>query len=118
MAERHTHPVIVHCAAGKDRTGVLVAVLLGLLGVADEEIVHDYALSADAMAALRVKLIERYPEGKEIIEAANELFSATPSNISELLTALRDQYGSIEAYAAASGAGPAVVAGLRDTLLE
>ena len=61
VAERHAHPLIVHCTAGKDRTGVLVAVLLGLLGVPDEAIVEDYALSAGAMAALRQKLIERYP---------------------------------------------------------
>jgi protein-tyrosine phosphatase len=118
VAERQAHPVIVHCAAGKDRTGVLVAVLLGLLGVDDESIVHDYVLSADAMTALRRKMVERYPEGKEIIEGADELFSASPSNISDLLAALRDQYGSIEGYAEAAGAGPAVVSGLREALLE
>ncbi|HUA95973.1 MAG TPA: tyrosine-protein phosphatase, partial [Acidimicrobiales bacterium] len=36
IAERASHPVIVHCTAGKDRTGVLVAVLMALLGVDDE----------------------------------------------------------------------------------
>lgn len=118
VAERHAHPVIVHCTAGKDRTGVLVAVLLGVLGVDDEAIVHDYALSAQAMVALRKKLVERYPEGKEAIEGATEVFSAAPTNISRLLEDLRADYGSIEAYAAAAGAGPAVVTALRDTLLE
>ena len=101
VAKRHAHPVIVHCAAGKDRTGVLVAVLLGLLGVDNETIVADYMLSERAMGALRRKLVERYPEGKEVIEKADELFSADPSNIARLLDALTTQYGSIEGYAAA-----------------
>jgi protein-tyrosine phosphatase len=118
VAERRAHPVIVHCTAGKDRTGVLVAVLMALLGVDDETIVHDYMLSADAMVALRQRLIERYPQGREVIERAEELFSASPGNISDLLAALREQYGSVEAYAEAAGAGPQVVAALRDTLLE
>jgi len=117
VATRETHPVIIHCTAGKDRTGVLVAVLLGLLGVDDETIVEDYALSAIAMRRLRDKLIERYPEGREMIEQADEMFSAAPENIIDLLAELRGQYGSIEAYAAAAGAGPDVVAGLRQHLL-
>ena len=111
-------PVLIHCAAGKDRTGVLIAVLLGLLGVPDETIVADYALSAQAMTALRRKLIERHPEGEEVITRANELFSAAPSNITNLLEVLRERYGSITAYGEAAGIGPDVVASLRDVLLE
>jgi protein tyrosine/serine phosphatase len=118
VAERHAHPVIVHCTAGKDRTGVLVAVLLSLLGVDEQTVVHDYAQSAEAMEALRAKLVERYPEGKDLIEGATEVFSAAPANIEALLADLRADYGSVEEYAEAAGAGPAVVAGLRDTLLE
>lgn len=118
VAERHAHPVIVHCTAGKDRTGVLIAVLLGLLGVPDEVIIEDYALSAGAMEALRAKLIERYPEGREVIERADELFSAHPSNMTELLEHIEARYGTIEAYAAGAGAGPDVVGALREVLLE
>lgn len=45
IADKERHPVAVYCTAGKDRTGVLVAILLSSLGVSDEEIVGDYALS-------------------------------------------------------------------------
>jgi protein-tyrosine phosphatase len=118
LARPGAHPAIVHCTAGKDRTGVLVAVLLGLLGVPDDVIVADYALSAGAMAGVRDKLIARYPEGRQAIEQANEVFSAAPSNISGLLATLRDRYGSIVAYGESVGAGPEVVAGLRRELLD
>ena len=43
-------PVVIGCAAGKDRTGVTIALLLALCGVPDEVIVDDYALSATAFA--------------------------------------------------------------------
>src|SRR5438876_4191 len=44
-------PAVVHCVAGKDRTGTVIALLLALLDVGDEEIAADYALSAPALAA-------------------------------------------------------------------
>ncbi|HVX22976.1 MAG TPA: tyrosine-protein phosphatase [Acidimicrobiales bacterium] len=118
VAERQSHPVVVHCAAGKDRTGVLVAVLLGLLGVPEQTIVDDYALSEQAMTALRRRLVERYPEGREVIEGADEMFSAAPANIASLLAALDADYGSVRGYGEAIGIGPETVAGLRDALLE
>lgn len=39
--------VLFHCTAGKDRTGVVSAILLALVGVADEDIVYDYAISRE-----------------------------------------------------------------------
>jgi len=119
VAQRRCHPVIVHCAAGKDRTGVLIAILLALLEVPDEVIAEDYALSAQAMDALLQRAIERVPDQREVIlQVAPAMLSATPANIRAMLEALRSAYGSIEGYAAAHGAGPAVVAGLRASLLE
>ncbi len=41
--------VLVHCAAGKDRTGTLCALVLGLLGVSDDDIMADYLLTRDAV---------------------------------------------------------------------
>ena len=43
------YPLVFHCFAGKDRTGILTALVLGLLGVADDDIAADYALSQVAM---------------------------------------------------------------------
>jgi len=38
-------PILIHCTAGKDRTGLLVAIILSLCGVDDEIVAHEYALS-------------------------------------------------------------------------
>jgi len=53
---------------GKDRTGVLSALVLGFLGVPDEIIVDDYALSYEAMLRILENLKERYPDSSEIVE--------------------------------------------------
>lgn len=52
VAERETGATLVHCAAGKDRTGVLVALISSAVGVAREDVVADYALSATRIEAL------------------------------------------------------------------
>lgn len=119
VASPWAHPVIVHCAAGKDRTGVLVAVILALLGVDDATIAEDYALSAMAMTALRQRIVARAPDQREQVERYGDaVLAATPATITALLDALRREHGSIERYAAVNGAGPEILASLRNALLE
>ncbi|MEV7907777.1 tyrosine-protein phosphatase [Streptomyces anulatus] len=48
IADADNAPVVVHCAAGKDRTGVLTALVLRLLGVSEEDVIADYALTGRA----------------------------------------------------------------------
>ena len=51
-----SHPVLFHCAAGKDRTGVVAALVLSVLGVDDDEIVADYLLSDEAVEPILARL--------------------------------------------------------------
>src|SRR5256714_3214386 len=44
LAQPEAYPAVFHCAAGKDRTGILAALVLSLLGVPDEDIAEDYGL--------------------------------------------------------------------------
>ncbi len=111
-------PAVFHCTAGKDRTGVLSAILLSLLGVDEPTVVADYALSGAAMTRLRAKIIVKYPDSRETIENISGVFSAEPAQMEALLDHLRATYGSIDAYVAGLGAGPDLVAGLRAALLE
>ncbi len=53
IAEPANHPLVFHCAAGKDRAGLIAATVLGLLEVDDEEIVADYAATEAALEALK-----------------------------------------------------------------
>ena len=63
LASPDALPAVFHCTAGKDRTGVLSAIVLSLLGVDEPTVVADYALSGEAMLRLRAKLIAEVPRG-------------------------------------------------------
>jgi len=111
-------PAVFHCTAGKDRTGVLSAIVLSLLGVDEPTVVADYALSGEAMIRLRAKLIVKYPDSRTVIENINEVFSAQPAQMEALLDHLQERYGSVRAYVDALGAGPQLIEALREALLE
>ena len=118
LAAPGTMPAVFHCTAGKDRTGLLSAILLSLLGVDEETVVADYALSGEAMGRLREKIVRKYPESETLLNSLDEVFSAHPTKMQNLLAYLRQHYGSVEEYASGIGAGPEVVAALRASLLE
>jgi protein-tyrosine phosphatase len=113
-----SRPAVFHCTAGKDRTGLLSALVLSLLGVPEETVVADYALSGEAMERLRDKLIVKYPDSRDTITDIDEVFSANPANMVNLFAYLRERYGSVSEYAVRVGVPDAVVARLREELLE
>jgi protein-tyrosine phosphatase len=118
VADADTHPIVVHCLAGKDRTGVVVALVLSLLGVNDETVAEDYALSNLAMAALRQRAEAAGIPKRRSPEVSAEVFSAKPSNIASLFEALRAAHGSIEDYVISAGVPPDAIESLRGALLE
>ncbi|OAA24708.1 protein tyrosine/serine phosphatase [Frankia sp. EI5c] len=59
LAEPASGPVLFHCAAGKDRTGVLSALVLGIVGVDRDAIVHDYVLTNERIAQVDARLARR-----------------------------------------------------------
>lgn len=110
-------PAVYHCAAGKDRTGVISAVLLGLLGVEDEVIVADYALSATNIDAIIARLEAAEGYRTMLSQLPPETMHALPETMAGFLARLRERYGSAEGYALESGLGADVVDRLRRTLL-
>jgi protein-tyrosine phosphatase len=111
-------PAVFHCTAGKDRTGLLSAIVLSLVGVPEATVVADYALSGEAMERLRTKLMRKYPDGKDVIASLDEVFSADPSNMVGLFEHLHQRYGSMEDYASTIGVPRDSVDRLRGNLLE
>jgi protein-tyrosine phosphatase len=118
LAEEPTLPALVHCVAGKDRTGLVAAVLLGLLGVSDEDIAADYALSQVALASFRRRAEEQDADGAAWMSRVRpQLLQARPEAMLDLLAWLRERHGSIEGYARSIGVSDATIAALRVRLL-
>ncbi len=117
LASSGSLPAVVHCSAGKDRTGVLSALVLAFLDVPDETIVEDYALSAAAMDRLFERLKAEYPDSVEQVERfAPAILHVVPETMEEFLESIRSVYGSYAELAAALGVTQAVVR-LRELLL-
>jgi protein-tyrosine phosphatase len=108
--------VLVHCMAGKDRTGMVSAILLELAGVSRETIAEDYALSAEFLRPLEEEWLENGPGERE--ERAREQAKWVPRAqvMLEVLAHLDDRYGGVEEYLLQAGVSPEAIARLRARL--
>jgi len=97
---------VVHCTAGKDRTGVAVALLLSLLGVDDAIVAEDYALSQQHYSMpLLAELEVRFADLDADLDRVRAFFEAQPAVMLGLLADLRTRFGGAADYLA----GPAGV---------
>lgn len=118
LADADAIPAVFHCTAGKDRTGILAATILGSLGVPDDRIVADYVLSAEAMVRMRDWLLATYPDAREDLQRREAaMLAARPQVMAGLLDHVRQVHGGFERFLTEHGAGDAVFA-LRHLLLE
>jgi protein-tyrosine phosphatase len=110
-------PAVYHCAAGKDRTGIISAVLLGVLGVPDEVIVADYALSAEAIDAINARLLRS--EGYQTMLAAlpPDTMHAEAETMISFLEQMKSRYGSLRAFAEAAGVSARAITRLEERML-
>jgi protein-tyrosine phosphatase len=106
--------VLVHCAAGKDRTGLIVALLLRALGVAPEVIAEDYALTAENLHAEEQRWLADGPGTRAEREATLERVRARPEVMLDVLAAVDERYGGVEAYLREAGVEPGDLDRLRD----
>jgi protein-tyrosine phosphatase len=115
VAAAATAPVVVHCASGKDRTGIVAALVLALLGVSERDIVADFALTGLATAGLVADWRGAYPDRTLRWPGYGQ---APEALMRRFLAELAAGYGSVHGYARDRlGVGDAVVAGLRERLL-
>lgn len=114
-----TGAVAFHCALGKDRTGLLSAMLLSILGVEREQIVTDYTRSANA-TAVQVQWLWSfgYVDDTALEKDLREgLWSARPETMRTTLEWVDDEFGGFDNYVLDQGVDPSMLDALRGHLL-
>ena len=115
VADADAAPVVVHCVAGKDRTGVVCALTLSELGVPDAVIAEDYALSTAASERFTAWIRGQVPASAPIPPA----YFASPAEAMMLfLESLRERHGSVRRYLLDAGLSKEQLTALRSHLLD
>lgn len=113
-------PVLVHCAAGKDRTGLVVALALRLVGVPREAVLADFALTTDAMPDVLRRLLATspLPAGADLSTLPPEYFTAPTAALDAVLDVWDGHEAGTTGWALAHGAPDDLVGRLRGALLR
>ena len=105
---------VFHCSAGKDRTGIIAALVLGVLGVEHEIVMADYLLTNDVAVAIFQRISRMQPQ----YEYTPESLRAHPLAMEQFQETLHSTYGGPEDYLRSHGVSPDVFQSLRATLLD
>ncbi len=108
--------VIVHCAAGKDRTGTIVGLALKLAGVGDDTITADFAASAERVPQILERLSRRATYALQVTDELVAQQSPRTDTMRRVLTGLDRRYGGLEAWLAGQGWRPVETQRLRAKL--
>jgi len=109
--------VMVHCTAGKDRTGIMAMLLLSVCGVADADILDDYELSnsyGPVQAAHVATALEEFGLDPDAFAA---LWSAPRSVMRTVLEGMRERWGGIDDYLEHAGVKGSVLRRVRSQML-
>ncbi len=119
LANAENLPAVFHCAAGKDRTGVLAAMVLSTIGVADHVIIADYAISGSNMDQLIERLKRDRPEAlTSMNDQPSAYLAAPPEAMARLLTHVNGEYGSMTGYVKSIGVDSDSIDALAESLLD
>jgi protein-tyrosine phosphatase len=117
LSRAETYPVLVHCTAGKDRTGVLLGLLMDLLGAHDEDIATEYGLSDESIP----RLIAYLESTGRVLEGTREEITARlstpPERMAGFITLMREKYGDAESYLRGQGVSPTALDRVRELLI-
>jgi protein tyrosine/serine phosphatase len=119
LSDEHAYPALFYCVVGKDRTGIVAAIILGLLGVPDETIAADYAATADSLE----RFFELAREDDSLGEGARgqqvdpSFLAAEAQTMLSFLGWIRAEFGSVENMVTGFGIDQATIASLRRNLL-
>ncbi|KAJ7587133.1 tyrosine phosphatase family-domain-containing protein [Mycena floridula] len=89
---------LFHCTAGRDRTGIVAALILKIAGVSDDDVAEDYALTRIGREPERFVMMERISKESDR-EAASAMFECRHETMLGFLAVLQEKYGGAEGYA-------------------
>jgi protein-tyrosine phosphatase len=117
IADPKNLPLLFHCGAGKDRSGLVAVFILSVLGVADDDINADYILSAPYMRELVASMMNdpRTPEEEKNLPAYT--WEATAASMALFLSGLKQEFGSARGYLEMNGADKSLFERLKKALL-
>jgi len=114
--------VLVYCHAGKDRTGLVTALVLAVAGAAPADVAADYAVSGGYLRPWYAEQVRRVPDAAARVRLARSLRSplnaTRPESMRATLAHLDRSYGGPEAYLAGAGVADAELAALRRRIVE
>jgi protein tyrosine/serine phosphatase len=116
IADAPPGPVVVHCAGGKDRTGMVVAMALRIAGVEPDVIAQDYALSQERLAEENAAVLARI-EDPVLRENVRRLQVTAPETMLTTLAHLESRYGGVAEYLKGGGLTDDQLTALRQRLV-
>lgn len=111
-------PAVIHCTAGKDRTGVAVAMVLAAVGVEDEAIGKEYAAGSDRIPAVmhRLRSMPSYGDTVDRLPPAANI--TPPEYILRFLAGVQKRHGGVRSFLLKNGVTEDELVSLRDALTE
>ena len=104
---------LVHCAAGKDRTGVVVALALTVAGVPAEAVVADYAASGESTEAIMARLRRSRLYSRDVTSKPAQLHRPRAETMAAFLEQMDARYGGVASWLTDHGLSAADLAALR-----
>jgi protein-tyrosine phosphatase len=90
--------VLFNCTAGKDRTGIIAALLLGLAEVSDADIIEDYVLTEQMIPDLVAEFLSISRDNGGDVESYATLLESPADTMAKMLSHIRVKYGSVQGY--------------------
>jgi hypothetical protein len=116
FADEANYPILVHCTAGKDRTGVLVGMVMDVLGCQDNDIAHEYGLSDASIDRLIAYL---RASGRQLEGTDTEIrarLGTPPERMAGFIELLRQRHTTAAHFFEGQGVSPAAIARVRELL--
>lgn len=118
LADPDSYPLVFHCQAGKDRTGMLAALVLECIGVERSAIVDDYVLTATRMDLIIGRLRRDPHFADRVDELPRSVFVVEATTMERFLDGLAERHGGARAWALGAGVPAAHIDALVDLLVE